>query len=110
MCDWFAILVILIGCSNYKPAKLRKRDNYTYIKQNCLWVLPKNLLSHFKLIVADVKVAPWTLWSVCANANVIGIYNLEINPVYKDTEDLSRKTRYMLDGSIEKNSFKLVYF
>lgn len=60
-CDWFAISVILIGYSNSRPAKLCKRDNYMYVKQNCLWVLPINLLGRFKSIVLNIKVALWNL-------------------------------------------------
>lgn len=48
------------------------------------------------------------MYSVCININIIGICNLEINPIQEDTQDLLRKARYILDSTLKKSSFKLV--
>lgn len=58
----------------------------------------------------DIKIVSWIIQFVCAKAIIIDIYNLKINLVYKNIENILKKTRYILNSNIKKNSLKLEFF
>lgn len=56
-CDWFAMLIKSIGCNKPNLLKLRRYDNYIYVKQKCLYpAFAKILVCYFKSIIVDVNI------------------------------------------------------